>query len=206
MASFKLPRLQANLPIVSGEGKPNNFFLRLFNIELAERIEKAITDQQEITDALAAQLLLIQAAQDRADAAYALAESAQGSRYIDFDGPYPSISGIINGQSADSILTYFGTVSGATLDADSVWNGTLTFSEDIGGAPVVIGSIPLVIPSNGDDVGGQWQTDPAPFNFSGTGTLAGSVTYTVAGAYVSGPNIVTAPTISVNLTTLPRAA
>lgn len=220
MAAFKLPRLKANLAIVDGKGLPLAYFLRLFNIELAERIETTITDIAQVQDDLAAQqaalaavvadqaaqLALIIAAQARADAAYALAESAQGSRYIDFSGLYPTISGIINGQSADSILTYFGSLSGATIDADTAWVGTIAFSEDDGGAPVPLGSVPVAITSNGLFVSGSWQTDDASFNFETTGTLSGNVTYTLTGAYTSGANLVSGPTISVNLTTLPRAA
>lgn len=206
MAAFKLPRLKANLAIVDSKGLPLGYFLRLFNIELAERIETTITDIAQVQAELAAQLALIVAAQARADAAYALAESAQGSRYIDFDGPYPTISGVINGQGADSILTYFGSLSGATIDADTAWIGTIAFSEDDGGAPVSLGSVPVTITSNGLFVSGEWQTDDASFNFETTGTLSGNVTYTLTGAYTSGANLVAGPTISVNLTTLPRAA
>lgn len=213
MAAFKLPRLKANLAIVDGKGLPLGYFLRLFNIELAERIENTITDIAQVQAdlaaqqaELAAQLALIVAAQARADAAYALAESAQGSRYIDFSGPYPTISGVINGQSSDSILTYFGTLSGATINANTSWVGTISFSEDNGGAPVSIGSVPVTITSNGLFVSGAWQTDDASFNFETIGTLSGNVTYTLTGAYTSGANLVSGPTISVNLTTLPRAS
>ena len=59
MAAFKLPRLKANLAIVDGQGKPLGYFLRLFNIELAERIEKQEADQT----ALIAQIQALQAQQ-----------------------------------------------------------------------------------------------------------------------------------------------
>lgn len=59
MASFKLPRLKGNLAIVDGQGKPLGYFLRLFNIELAERIEKQEADQT----ALIAQIQALQAQQ-----------------------------------------------------------------------------------------------------------------------------------------------
>lgn len=213
MASFKLPRLKANLAIVDGKGKPADYFLRLFNIELAQRIESTVNgieevqaDLADVVAELAEQLALIQAAQERADEAYALAETAQGSRYIDFDGPYPSVSGVINGQSAMSALTFNGSLSGATLDADSTWEGTVALTENNGGGPVSLGSVPVTISSNGLSIGGVWQTDSASFSFSVTGTLGGSVTYTATASYDSGANLVADPTISINLVTIPVAA
>lgn len=212
MASFKLPRLKANLAIVDGQGRPLGYFLRLFNIELAERIETSITDLSEIQAQLAAQqteladqLALIIAAQETADEALALAESAQGSRYIDFDGPYPTVSGIINGQSALSSLTFTGSADNATIDANTSWVGQVEFFESNGGPVLSLGVVPLTITSNGLDLGGKWQTDPAQFAYSTTGSLSGSVTYTVTVSYVSGANIVDVPAISVNLVTVPRA-
>lgn len=58
MAAFKLPRLKANLAIVSSNGKPTDFFLRLFNIDFAQRIEQQETSQEET-------LLAIQAIQEQ---------------------------------------------------------------------------------------------------------------------------------------------
>lgn len=212
MALGKLPRLQRGIPIVDAAGRALDYLLRLLN-DVFTMLERNEANQNEILEQIqlvqeqqAEQLALIIAAQERADAAYNLAESAQGSRYIDFSGPYPTISGIINGQSADSILTYFGTLSGATIDANTAWVGTISFSESNSGPSVALGSVPVTITSNGLFVSGQWQTDDASFSFEATGTLSGSVTYTLTGAYTSGANLVAGPTISVTLTTVPRAA
>lgn len=48
MAMFKLPRLKANLAIVNGQGKPLDYFLRFWNIEVAPRIEAQEISQDEI--------------------------------------------------------------------------------------------------------------------------------------------------------------
>lgn len=48
MAAFKLPRLKANLAIVDSKGQPLGYFLRLFNIELAQRLESAVTGIEEV--------------------------------------------------------------------------------------------------------------------------------------------------------------
>ena len=76
MAAFKLPRLKSNLAIVNGQGRPTDFFLRLFNIDMAQRLETIINDQQAIIDAIVAAQMAAQAAQDAADAAQATADAA----------------------------------------------------------------------------------------------------------------------------------
>lgn len=83
MTAFKLPRLKANLSIVNGKGQPLDYFLRLFNIELAQRIEQQEIDQdailaelQVVQQELADQLALIIEAQNTADEAKSIAEAA----------------------------------------------------------------------------------------------------------------------------------
>ena len=65
MAAFKLPRLKANLPIVNGQGKPLDYFLRLFNIELAQKIEQQEATQAKILLDLQAVQIAQQAEIDR---------------------------------------------------------------------------------------------------------------------------------------------
>lgn len=212
MAMFKLPRLKANLALVNSKGNPLDYFLRFWNIEVAPRIEQQEASQDELIMQIqavqaeqAAQLALIIAAQARADAAYDLAEAAQGSRYIDITGLYSTVSGVINNQSNDASLTFIGSVSDGTIDANTSWTGTLTFYENNGGGNVLLGSVPITLTSNGLMVGGNYQFDPANFTFEAMGTLSGNVTYTIIGARTSGANIVAVPTIDARLTTVPKA-
>ena len=212
MAMFKLPRLKANLPIVDGKGNPRDYFLRFWNIEVAPRIEKQESSQDEILAQIQAvqeeqaeQLSLIMAAQARADAAYNLAESAQGSRYIDITGLYSTVSGIINNQTVGSILSFAGTVSGGTIDANTSCAVTLTFYENNGVGNVLLGSVPITLTSNSLNTGGAYQIDPESFTFDAMGSLTGNVTYTIVGEITSGASIVDTPTIDVRLTTVPKA-
>lgn len=212
MAMFKLPRLKSNLPIVDGKGNPRDFFLRFWNIEVAPRIEQQEAGQDEILAQIQAvqeeqaeQLSLVIAAQARADAAYNLAESAQGSRYIDITGLYSTVSGIINNQTAGANLSFAGTVFGGTIDANTSCAVTLTFYENNGGGNVLLGSVPITLNSNGLNAGGTYQIDPDSFAFDSMGSLAGNVTYTIMGERTSGANVVDTPSIDVRLTTVPKA-
>lgn len=212
MAMFKLPRLKANLPIVDGKGNPRDYFLRFWNIEVAPRIEQQESSQDEILAQIQAvqeeqaeQLSLIMAAQARADAAYNLAESAQGSRYIDITGLYSTVSGIINNQTVDASLSFAGTVSGGTIDANTSCAVTLTFYENNGVGNMLLGSVPITLTSNGLNTGVAYQIDPESFTLDAMGSLAGNVTYTIIGERTSGAIIVDTPSIDVRLTTVPKA-
>ena len=212
MAMFKLPRLKANLALVNSKGNPLDYFLRFWNIEVAPRIEQQEAGQDEILAQIQAvqeeqaeQLSLIMAAQARADAAYKLAESAQGSRYIDITGLYSTVSGIINNQTVDASLSFAGTVSGGTIDANTSCAVTLTFYENNGVGNVLLGSVPITLTSNGLNTGGAYQIDPESFTFDAMGSLTGNVTYTIIGEITSGASIVDTPTIDVRLTTVPKA-
>lgn len=76
MAMFKLPRLKANLAIVNGQGKPLDYFLRFWNIEVAPRIEAQEDAQTAQLDAIS-QLQLQQ--QQQLDLIYQALELAGGS-------------------------------------------------------------------------------------------------------------------------------
>lgn len=76
MPVLKLPRLKSNLAIVNGQGRPTDFFLRLFNIDFAGRLEKAINDQDALLQQILAAQAAAAAAQASADAALAAAQNA----------------------------------------------------------------------------------------------------------------------------------
>lgn len=87
MAAFKLPRLKANLAIVDGKGLPLGYFLRLFNIELAQRIEQNEADQaatlialQQLASQQASQLVLINQALELAGLALETADSGSTTK------------------------------------------------------------------------------------------------------------------------------
>lgn len=86
MAMFKLPRLKANLAIVNGQGKPLDYFLRFWNIEVAPRIEnqeaaqdQTIADLAEIVAQLQALAAATQQAQTTANNAQQSADAGSGT-------------------------------------------------------------------------------------------------------------------------------
>lgn len=99
MAAFKLPRLKANLAIVDGKGLPLGYFLRLFNIELAERIEQNEADQaatiialQQLAAQQAEQLVLINQALELAGLALETADGGSTTKSGSNTGSF-SLSG-----------------------------------------------------------------------------------------------------------------
>lgn len=99
MAAFKLPRLKANLAIVDGKGLPLGYFLRLFNIELAERIEQNEADQaatlvalQQLAAQQAEQLVLINQALELAGLALETADGGTTTKSGSNTGTF-SLSG-----------------------------------------------------------------------------------------------------------------
>ena len=83
MASFRLPRLKANLAIVSSRGTPLDYFLRFWNIDVAPKIEQQEANQTETIDAIQeiitqiqANMVATQAAQQAANEAQATADAA----------------------------------------------------------------------------------------------------------------------------------
>lgn len=220
---FKLPRLPANLSISNGTGLPTTGLTRLWDL-LCRTIEFQEQGQDDLLAALIAAQEAAEAAQLAAETAQANAETAQiaaeaaqatatealgkaeqGARYTEFSGTYPTVNGSLNNQSANAILAFSITAENGTISADTEWVGTFTFYEATGGAPVLLGSVEVTLPSNGLTVGGAWRTDPTTWQFQATGTLAGTVTYTVTGAYSSGATLVANPDLNVTLTTTPRA-
>lgn len=119
MAAFKLPRLKSNLPIVNREGKPEDYFLRFFNIDFAQRLEANENNQamiiaqiQDIQTQQAEQLVLINQALELAGLALETA-----------DGGGPNKSGSNTGTFA---LSGTSSVPATTVALAGVVAGNLT--------------------------------------------------------------------------------
>lgn len=213
MAAFKLPRLKSNLAIVNGQGRPTDFFLRLFNIDMAQRLETIINDQQAIIDAIvAAQAaadaaqVAAEAAQDAADAA--LAQSGSGSRYAEINGAPGGTTAVVTISSVSPLprLQLSGSLTGGALDADATWTGQAEFFEDDGTTINSLGTQVITVESSGDTIGGEWiANDSSPFAFEAVGTLAGTVQYSVGITRTGGSNYVQGPSINSVLTITPKA-
>ena len=209
MAAFKLPRLKANLAIVDARGKPLDYFLRLFNIDLAQRIEQNETQQNEILDRLLAAELAAQQAQATADEALAAAEGGEGAKYADLNAAAGATTAVVTvtGVVANSRLQITGSLVGGTLSANADWNGTATFSEDNGTTTHVIGTFPITATSTGLEVGGAWEAnDSSAFAFDVIGDYSGQVTYRVQIARTGGSMYVDGAEIRSILILTPKAA
>lgn len=112
MAILNLPRLKANLAIVNGDGKPTDFFLRLFNIDFAQRLETFEAQQQMTIEQQAILIAQLQSAVDLANQALELAGLAGG------------------GFSANTIadISYTGWTLGPQVDLTGVVAGDLTIA------------------------------------------------------------------------------
>lgn len=158
MAAFKLPRLKANLSIVSGHGKPLDYFLRFWNIEVAPRIEnqeasqdQIIAELAEVQEQLSAQLTSINKALELAG--LALSQTGNGgtaSLTIDIDtaawqnGPLVGLSGVVAGDLSAIGSTILVNES-STVGLGTV-NGEIRIVEVIGGVDtVVLGPYPFTI-------------------------------------------------------------
>lgn len=75
---LKLPRLQANLAIVDGAGKPLPYFLRLLNIDVFQAIERNEAAQQQTIQDLTEIVTAVQAAQEAAQIAQQTANEGAG--------------------------------------------------------------------------------------------------------------------------------
>lgn len=151
MAAFKLPRLKANLAIVSGDGKPTDFFLRLFNIDLVQRIEQQETNQDAVLAQLAevqatqeAQLVLINEALELAGIAIGQSPGNSGSTtsVVTLDGtwtlgPQVDLLGVVAGDLTIPGSGLFATVS-TTAEEDGT-DGELRLVEIVGGVDTIIG-------------------------------------------------------------------
>lgn len=119
MAMFKLPRLKSNLAIVNKDGKPEDYFLRLFNVDFAQRLEANENNQamliaqiQDIQAQQAEQLVLINQALELAGLALETA-----------DGGGPNKSGSNTGTFA---LSGTASVPATTVALAGVVAGNLT--------------------------------------------------------------------------------
>lgn len=112
MALLKLPRLKSNLSIVGSEGKPSDFFLRLWNIDFAPRIEANDAAQQQVLDQQAVIIAQLQSQLELINQALELAGLAGG------------------GFSANTIadISYTGWTLGPQVDLTGVTAGDLTIS------------------------------------------------------------------------------
>ena len=125
MAAFKLPRLKSNLAIVNGQGRPTDFFLRLFNIDMAQRLETVINDQQAIIDAIVA-------AKNAADAAQQAAEAAQNTADAAVTGSATD-SRVFSGIISSSSFVTLGEVEYPNRVADGWWNAQISASASADG-------------------------------------------------------------------------
>lgn len=147
MAILKLPRLKANLAIVDGKGRPTDFFLRLFNIDFAGRLERTINDQSEIVDQLVVIVNQLQAVALAAQNAQAAANEAQTSA----DG---AAGGTARSGSTSDNFAVTGTawVLGSTVvSLPTVVAGNLTI---FGSGPIQTSTVYL---TGGNSLIGQWR-------------------------------------------------
>lgn len=205
MAAFKLPRLKANLPLVNGQGKPLDYYLRFWNIEVAPRIEQQEADQNELIAQIQAvqqeqadQLALIIAAQARADEAYALAQDANGAKYVEInsDAPATFADKTVNGVEPSSLLQFNGRLEGGSIDANSDWTGKIMIYEGDGITFDILASIDVTVSPTGlIDPGEYSASNSTSAIFMGIGTRSGTVVYRVNYAqtgpvsYIDLPNI-----------------
>lgn len=210
MAIFNLPRLKSNLPIVNGQGKPTDFFLRLFNIDFAQRLELVINDQQALIDQIIAAQAAADAAQATADAALAAAGDASGAKYANLNANAPAIiaSVSVTNVTAGTRLSVDGILTGGDLDADAQYDGVATLSEFDGITLLTLATIPFTVQSSGlEFVPGEWQAeDSTPIQGSAVGTYTGTVTYQLTFARTGGSNYVNGPDIRSIITITPEAA
>lgn len=145
MAIFKLPRLKANLAIVSGQGKPLDYFLRFWNIDVAPLIERQEASQEET-------LAMIQAIQAQQSQQLELINDAlelAGLALATADGGSPTKSG-----SATGTFNLSGTsfVVATTVALTSVSAGDLTIP---GTSPTASPSITAM--TGGTVMNGEYQ-------------------------------------------------
>lgn len=152
MAAFKLPRLKANLAIVNGQGKPLDYFLRFWNIEVAPRIEQQEADQnailaqiQELQASQAQQLILINEALELAGIAISLTGGNSGSTTVEVDmlsgvwvnGPQVDLTGVVAGDLTIPGSGLFSKSGTTSFFGDS--NGLIRLVEIVAGVDTVIG-------------------------------------------------------------------
>lgn len=122
---FQLPRLKANLAIVNGQGRPLDYFLRFWNIEVAPRIEKNENTQNQTIADLSAIVLQIQAANAAAQQAQETANQAQEAADNAGGG------GVVSGSNKDpdvSLPASTAWVLGPVVNLTGVSAGNLTIT------------------------------------------------------------------------------
>lgn len=124
MAGLKLPRLKANLAIVSNRGTPLDYFLRFWNIEVAPRIEKQEASQDETIANIQELLLQIQSANQIAQQAQAAANEAQAT--ADAAAGDAAVSGSATDPAID--VPDFEWVAGPSVTLTGVAPGVLTLT------------------------------------------------------------------------------
>lgn len=190
--AFRLPRLKANLAIVNGQGKPLDYFLRFWNIDVAPLIERqeaaqeeTLTDISDIQDALAAQLILIQEALELAGIAVGEGGGVTGSTtdVLDVDatwtpGPVVALTGLVAGT-----LTIPGSgfvFSPATTGPVGEVNGEMRLVEIVGVTETIVGG-PWSYAAegiNGKTGYSVYFANPSEVNsFSAAATSTGDVSY-----------------------------
>ena len=152
MAAFKLPRLKANLAVVSGQGKPLDYFLRFWNIEVAPRIEQQETNQdtliaqiQILQEQQAQQLVLINEALELAGIAIGLSGGNSGSTTVEIDmtfptwvlGPVVALTGVVAGDLTIPGSGLFSKTGTTSFSGDT--NGEMRLVEIVGGVDTIIG-------------------------------------------------------------------
>lgn len=203
MAAFKLPRLKANLAIVDGKGRPLDYFLRLFNIEFAQRIEQNETSQDEAIEAIQALIeqvqintIATQAAQQAANDAQATADAGTPgtksgaatdpsvivSPSVWSQGPQVDLTGVVAGN-----LTIQG--SGPQQDEDVILTGgkgsgqfSFRIVEIISGVETVVFSGPFTATNTDYSVGPATIANTSSgsvSSFSSFRTSTGSVSYRI---------------------------
>lgn len=118
---LRLPRLKANLPIVNGQGKPLDYYLRFWNIEVAPAIERQEASQDDIIQQLVEQDAIIQAQQEQLAYQLELVQTA-----LELAGLALGFSA--SGREPDVSLSAGGPwVPGPLVSLTGVPAGTLTF-------------------------------------------------------------------------------
>lgn len=192
MAAFKLPRLKANLAIVNGQGKPLDYFLRFWNIEVAPRIEQQEASQDQILQQLEEQQEAIQDVQDQQAEQLALINQAlelAGIALEQAGGSAGSSSMVVD---VDDVIWVNGPVVGLPTSTP----GTILITGS--GMQVTPATTQLTNPSSGllrlvridggeTVIGGPWTWEaelggkPPPKTFIANDSAIGSFSYADAG-------------------------
>lgn len=189
MAALKLPRLKANLAIVDTSGNPTDFFLRLFNIDFAQRLEDFEAAQQVSIEQQAILIAQQQSQLELINQALELAGLAGGGfsantiadiSYTGWTlGPQVDLTGVVAGD-----LTIAGTslqpISTTRLGAypDEQY-GMLRVVEVVGGVDTVVyGPAPFITGRDVDPDSIPYILNPATIGtFTDARSTTGAVSY-----------------------------